>query len=1380
MNSLLLTLTAVLILVLSALFAAPLFIDWNNYRTVFETEASKLLGREVKVGGKVHLILLPSPELRFDDIKVADREGRLDRPFLEARSLEAWLNISALLTGTIEARKIAIVGPVLRLDLEADETGNWSDVGRRGVGLPFAPKDVMLDEVSVSGGRIEVTRQGQPQFAVENVAGVASAQSLSGPYKVSASYSFKGRPQQLRFSTSAPDPAGLFRIKSALRDVERNTSYVLDGGVTGLGAVPAFDGTIIVRTANVLADGEEGEPAGNGEGADLGAANSESVEATAKSSREAASSFELKGPIKATPARAELPEFELTLNAKGHPQIFKGKLALDFGERIDGAAELAAGFIDLDALFAVPGAEERPSPAAILYEFAEEVLTQTAELGDGTLVLAIEQAGLGGDLVGAIDMALASKDGAIAIERLKATLPGDNRIEASGKLTHGDFGPVFAGPVTVAGSQLRPLTRWAAGDRGVSGQASPGDFSFGANVFVGDGTLKLADASGDLSGTKFRGGLSLKGGERRLIEINLDSDRLDLRELIGEGPIWRSWLPASQTETPAPTGADTPASSGTDAAGATGSEEAAAMGQDLFKRLRGDDMRATLRVGELLLPGIPAGKLDARFSLQGGTLDVQQLDFAAADALALTGKGRIESLDTAPSGGVDFALKAADAGSLKIAAELFGLPEKVSGSENLAVLAPLDLNVKLNAFREGDLTNAAIAIGGKTGTSDIALTARALGDPGKPGEAKVDIDGKVTGEKPQALLVLLFPDLPLERIAAPEGSQGRLIVKFAGVPNTKMTGKAALETEPIEVAFVGEGSLQPSGLALAGKGAVVSKDAMAALTLLGLESPPSASGVPLSLRLDVVKQGGTVDLNGIAGSIAGEKVTGSVRLDRSGATTRFDLKAAAGSMSLPSLLGVLVAWHRTPSTEEMLGTISANTSEVWPSRGFALGVLEGLEGGISLEAKTLSLGSAVKVEAATLAASIGKGGLDVTALNGRLFGGALAASGSLAPRGNGAALTARAEIKGGKLETLTKSVAGSALAKGPFDLAFNVQGEGLSPPGVVAGLGGEGTLTLGPGTLQSFSAAPLRGVAATAANKTIKADKEAIAAETKAVRDKITKGIYKFAPATLPFDIKNGTLRLAPATLATAGAETKINGFVELASLKLDSEWAVGLTGPGAGDVPPVNLVFTGALNKAGAITPAVDTGAVETYLTMRRMQEDVERLETLDVTGRAQPPEPEQDGIARILSEEMPLDPATPSEPELADPSAWTAETEAPEQPEAPPPAAAAASSPSALDLLLEETEAETVPPPVAKPQAAPEAAPSVTATTPPAAATEPAPGAAPPPGDAATAGPEAQPVPPPAAAEKPVKKRSANKPRKKPEPPDAWRKNIPFFGGG
>jgi len=139
LNSFLLAFTALLILVLSALFAAPLFIDWNDYRPAFETQASKLLGRKVKVGGKVHLLLLPSPELRFDDVKVADQDGNFDKPLLEARSLEAWLNFGSMLSGTFEARKIAIVDPVLRIDVKPDGTGNWGDVGRRGVPLPFAP-----------------------------------------------------------------------------------------------------------------------------------------------------------------------------------------------------------------------------------------------------------------------------------------------------------------------------------------------------------------------------------------------------------------------------------------------------------------------------------------------------------------------------------------------------------------------------------------------------------------------------------------------------------------------------------------------------------------------------------------------------------------------------------------------------------------------------------------------------------------------------------------------------------------------------------------------------------------------------------------------------------------------------------------------------------------------------------------------------------------------------------------------------------------------------------------------------------------------------------------------------------------------------------------
>ena len=970
---------------------------------------------------------------------------------------------------------------------------------------------------------------------------------------------------------------------------------------------------------------------------------------------DAASFLELKGPLKATLDHAELPDFDLTIHAKGRPQIMKGRLDLDFAEHLKADAALEARWVDLDVLFGAPagGGSERPSPAEVLYLFAEEVLTDAAELGDAKLAVKLEQAGLGGDLVGDVDAALAAGEGGVTIDHLNATLPGKNRIEVGGKLTHGKFGPVFAGPVKLDGSDLRALSRWGSGDRDVSSQASMGNFTLQANATVGDGELTLADAEGVLSDTKFRGALRLQGGERRLIELSLDSDKLDLRELLGEGPIWRSWFPTA----------------------AAGKDGAAPEAEPNFlAQLRDDDARVTLHVGELLLPNIPSGRLDAGFTLISDTLDLQKLDFAAADAVALNGKGHIERLSEAPSGGVDFGLKATTTDGLRIVSQLLGLPQGVSQSKHLSALAPLDIHVGLVAAKQGEGTKASIDLDGKAGGSDVSLIASAVGDPAKLTEANIDLDGSVAGDRPQALLVLLFPDLPAERLAAASGGPGKLTLALEGVPKSKLAGKVSLETAMMKLSFEGQGSAQDFGATFNGKTSLTSQDASLALMLLGLEASPSSAGVPLALHADIVKQISSIDLNAVTGTVAGQPVTGSAHFDTSGPKTRFTIGASADYVSLPSLLGVLVAWQRTPSTEEMLGAIGAGASAVWPSRGFSLGLLDKAEGDITLAAKALSLGAPFQVLGATLAAKVDKRGLAVTSLDGRLFGGTFAASGGLWPRGAGAELEAKAELKGGKLDEASLALLGRDLARGPFDLAFSVQGEGLSPPGLVAGLDGKGSLSLGAGALQTLSPEPLRKVALTAAKKTIKVDKEEIAAETRAVRDTLTKGLYKYPPTQFTFEVKNGTLRLAPATLSTAGAATKVNFYLELASLKLDSEWVMALTGAGNKSVPPVTLVFTGSLGKANEIAPAIDTASIEDYLTMRRMQEDVERLETLDVSGKTQPapdaaPDPEAPPVVEpeadtVPSPEMTPPPAEPAEAEPVEGPRPRAESESPNRP--------------------------------------------------------------------------------------------------------------------
>src|SRR5262249_57908484 len=142
-----------------------------------------------------------------------------------------------------------------------------------------------------------------------------------------------------------------------------------------------------------------------------------------------------------------------------------------------------------------------------------------------------------------------------------------------------------------------------------------------------------------------------------------DGDGVARRDGTGDGPIWRSGMPEASTPAVAP------------APQAAPTEE-----QNLLSQFRDDDVRVTLRVDELLVPNIPAGKLGARFSLINGTLDVEQLNFAAGSAIAFNGKGRIEQLSEAPSGRVDFALKASTPDSLRFASGLFGLPDSVTKS----------------------------------------------------------------------------------------------------------------------------------------------------------------------------------------------------------------------------------------------------------------------------------------------------------------------------------------------------------------------------------------------------------------------------------------------------------------------------------------------------------------------------------------------------------------------------------------------------------------------------------------------------------------------------------------------------------------------------
>ena len=170
MNNGLLFFGGLLVLVLSALFAVPTLVDWNGYRGVFEEEASKVLGRDVRVGGSVNLRFLPAPYVQFDKVRIANVTGQTGEPFVRADSFKMWLSGPALLRGVLEASEIELNKPVLTLVVDKSGGGNWTNITLRSADLPFVPRELALRSVKLSDGTVSIYNAATERMSLPIVA----------------------------------------------------------------------------------------------------------------------------------------------------------------------------------------------------------------------------------------------------------------------------------------------------------------------------------------------------------------------------------------------------------------------------------------------------------------------------------------------------------------------------------------------------------------------------------------------------------------------------------------------------------------------------------------------------------------------------------------------------------------------------------------------------------------------------------------------------------------------------------------------------------------------------------------------------------------------------------------------------------------------------------------------------------------------------------------------------------------------------------------------------------------------------------------------------------------------------------------------------------
>ena len=115
----------VVALLFAALLALPVLIDINTYRGQITGQLEQKLGRKVKLG-TLGLRVLPSVNVRVDELEIGDNPQFAADYFVKAKSVRLQLGLLNLLRGNPQVSGIELIEPNVTLIKTAGDKWNWS------------------------------------------------------------------------------------------------------------------------------------------------------------------------------------------------------------------------------------------------------------------------------------------------------------------------------------------------------------------------------------------------------------------------------------------------------------------------------------------------------------------------------------------------------------------------------------------------------------------------------------------------------------------------------------------------------------------------------------------------------------------------------------------------------------------------------------------------------------------------------------------------------------------------------------------------------------------------------------------------------------------------------------------------------------------------------------------------------------------------------------------------------------------------------------------------------------------------------------------------------------------------------------------------------
>src|SRR5216684_693390 len=601
-----------------------------------------------------------------------------------------------------------------------------------------------------------------------------------------------------------------------------------------------------------------------------------------------------------------------------------------------------------------------------------------------------------------------------------------------------------------------------------------------------------------------------------------------------------------------------------------------------------DEAQLSLNIGRAISAGQELRPLVAKLGYGPKTITLDQIKIGDASNVTMEGSGSFDRVNT--TGRLALNSNAASLG--QITASFVPFAPALASRLNAMEASPgparlkLTLDVDKNAER-ADRANARVALeldapqlkGIATTTARPEVSAMRAIDLDALQRGEFSIESKLSSERGRSLLVLLGLD---RAIAGGEGA-----AQFEGSATGAWRAPLRLKAKMSGAGFDAEaqGTAEPwaaepkANLNLAVRGVNLAP-------LFGLKPSDSlAQNISLSSRASLTANKLTFD--DLGGTISGSRLRGRIALALD------DEKQVEGEIGLDTL-------DLAPAFALAIGAAGHDAAEP-----LGAGLLKGWRGRIAFQALRGALPGGGELR--PVSGSIKSDGQSLTfdAIKGGIGGGEATANIDVKPSANGIALNARVQLSG--VDGAALRYRALAMPAGRVSMQMTLASQGRSASALIGALSGSGTLTL--------ESSRVAGLDPRAFDVAIRASDNGQATDDTRLRQIVepvlSGGALSVASAQIPFNIRDGRIRVGATTLDAEGARAIISGGYDIPADQADLRVAIASTTAGAATSRPEIQLFS--VGSPDALIRTVDVAALSSWLAVRAIDRETRRLDSIE-----------------------------------------------------------------------------------------------------------------------------------------------------------------------